>query len=71
MHFDDKDFNEFIDVSPGHRFVVEIRAVSVSALRIICRKNIYGTVLETNSLSHDGMKKHYQNVMLNDLFFGF
>ena len=43
----------------------------MSASRIICRKNIYDTVLETNSLSHDDMKKHYQNVMLNDLFFGF
>ena len=69
MHFDDKDFIEFNDVSPGHRFVVDNRAVSVGALRILCRKNTDDTVLENNTLSHDDMKKHYQRVMLNDLFF--
>ena len=71
MHFEDKDFNEFIDISPGHRFVVDNRAVSVSALRIICRKNTDDTVLENNTLSNVDMKKHYQNVMFNDLFFRF
>ena len=68
MHFEDKDFNEFIDVSPGHRFVVDNRAVSVGALRIMCRKNTDDTVLENNTLSHDDMKKHYQRVVPNDIF---
>ena len=62
VHFEDTDFNEFIDVSPGHRFVVDNRAVSVGALRIMCRKNTDDTVLENNTLSHDNMNKHYKGI---------
>ena len=62
MHFEDTDFNEFIDVSPGHRFVVDNRAVSVGALRIMCRKNTDDTVLENNTLSHNNVNKHYKGI---------
>ena len=71
VHFEDRDVNEFIDLTPGHRFVVDNRAVSVGALRVMCRKNTNDTALDKNQLSRREMEKHYQTAMLNDLFFRF
>ena len=71
VYWEDTNINGFVDLRPGHRFVVDNRGVRVGALRVLCRTNTDDLANGKDSLSLECLKKHYNNVLLNDIFFWF
>ena len=71
VEWEDNDRNEFIQVRPGSRFVVDHTDVKVGALRVLCRKNTDDIRDAQVHLKKRDVKKHYSMVMLNDIYYRF
>ena len=71
VEWEDNDRNEFIQVRPRSRFVVDHTDVKVGALRVLCRKNTDDISLAQVHLKKRDVKKHYSMVMLNDIYYRF